>query len=177
MKTIIPLLLLFISSYTGKSQTAAPDISDEELKLQQEATKMCQLFLEKKFPEYIKYVHPKIIQLVGGEKAMIDILEKTFDQLKAQGFTFKNVTMSQPSNIVKAGKEQQAVIPQILEMKNETGTLVSTSYLVAVSPDNGKTWQFIDTGGKNLADIKKVFPTLSSSLIIPTKKQPVFNKD
>jgi hypothetical protein len=177
MKKLILLLILFASGYISIAQTALPDISDEELKLQQEATKMCNFFLEKKFPAYIKYVHPKVIQMVGGEKAMIDVLENTFVQLKEQGFTFNKASMGHPSSIITAGKEQQAIIPQILEMKNETGTLVSTSYLVAISSDKGKTWQFIDTGGKTLAEMKKVFPNLSNALVIPPKKQPVFNKD
>lgn len=177
MKKISLLLLLLASSYISIAQTTLPDVSEDEQKLQQEATKMGKLFITKKFPDYLKFVHPKIIQLVGGEKAMIDILENSFSQLAEQGFSFKDVTMGNPSSILEVGKEKQAVIPQILEMKNQTGTLVATSYLVAISSDNGVTWQFIDTGGKSLEEMKKVFPNLSSALVIPSKKQPVFNKD
>lgn len=177
MKKICLLLLFFVSGYSSIGQTMVSELTEEETKLQQEATKMGQLFISRNFSDYLKFVHPKIIQLVGGEKAMTEVLEKSISKLAEQGFSFKNISMGTPSKILTAGNEKQAVIPQILEMKNQTGTLVATSYLLAISSDNGNTWQFIDTGGKTLEEMKKVFPSLNSNLLIPPRKQPVFNRD
>jgi len=57
------------------------------------------------------------------------------------------------------------------------GRLEATSYLIALSADKGATWTFIDTSGKTLAEVQKMFPSLSDELVIPEKQQPQFFKE
>ena len=172
------LLFVFVINITFlQAQDGNINSNNLESNLKSSAQTMGQLFIENKLTEYVKFVHPKIIDMLGGQDKMIEVLNKSIKQIESEGFTFKNVTIGDPSKIITVTNELQSVVPQILELKNKSGSLTVTSYLLGISNDNGKTWYFIDTGGKTLEQMKKVFPTLSNELIIPPKKQPVFIND
>jgi len=166
------LTITFAQAQTIKADTATP-----ELNLKSSAQKMGQLFIEKNYSQYVKYVHPKILKIFGGQDKMIEGLKKSLKRMEEEGFTINNVTIGEPSKIISTNPELQSVVPQLLELKTKDGRLVSTSYLIAISKDKGKTWYFIDTGGKTFEQLKSVFPSLNNKLVIPEKTQPVFYKD
>ncbi|PZR13165.1 MAG: hypothetical protein DI539_19435 [Flavobacterium psychrophilum] len=159
------------------AQSTTPDSTSESAHLVSAAQKMGQLFIDKKYAEYIKYVHPKIIKMIGGPDKMVETLKKSIKQTEDEGFTFNNVTFGAPSKIIHTNVDLQAVVPQIIELKAKNGRLVSTSYLLAISNDKGKGWSFVDSSNKTLEQLKSVLPSLSNDLVIPKRNQPVFYND
>ena len=177
MKYFKFLIIALLASANVQAQSNKTGDTTAAANLQLAAQKMGQLFIEKNYTEYVKYVHPKILSMLGGQDKMIDALKQSIKQTEDEGFTFKNVTIGQPSKIIYTTTDLEAVVPQILELKTKNGRLVSTSYLLSVSKDKGKTWYFIDTSGKTLAQMKSVFPSLSNQLVIPEKTKPLFYND
>jgi hypothetical protein len=169
------IILLFFVLVIIPSQAQEPTASGVNLK--SSAQKMGKLFVEKNYSQYVKFVHPKILKMFGGEEKMVEFLKKTIAETESQGFTFKDVTIGEHSELIVSGNEIQSIIPQILELKTKDGRLITTSYLLALSPDKGKKWYFIDTGGKTLEELRTIFPSLSSKLIIPPATQPEFHND
>ena len=171
-------LFLVMIFYTGFSiaQTNITDTLSPGFRLKNSAQKMGQLFIDKDYAGYVKYVHPQILSLSGGQVKMIALLKNSLRQTEDQGFSFQNVSIGEPSKIISKNSELQSVVPQILELKTRDGKIVATSYLLAISSDQGKSWYFIDTGGKTLAQLKSSFPSLSNDLVIPKKEQPIFKR-
>ncbi len=174
MKQILLLFGILFSAVFSQAQTNNIDSLSPEFSVKSSAQKMGQYFIDKNYVQYVKYVHPKIMKLAGGQTKMIELLKKSLKQTEDQGFTFQNVSIGEPSKIITKNTELQSVVPQILELKTKDGKIVATSYLLALSTDKGKTWYFIDTSGKTLAQMKSTFPSLSNELIIPDKEQPKF---
>ena len=170
-----PIILLFFVFVIIHSQAQEPPASGVNLKAS--AQQMGKLFIEKNYEQYVKFVHPKILKMFGGEEKMIEFLKKTIEETENQGFIFKDVKIGEHSELIVAGNEIQSIIPQILELKTKDGRLVTTSYLLALSTDKGKKWYFIDTAGKTLEELRTMFPSLSSKLIIPPATQPEFHND
>jgi hypothetical protein len=56
---------------------------------------------------------------------------------------------------------------QHARFKLASGTGESSTCLIAISPDNGKDWFFIDTAGKKIETIRTMLPGLSKEIIIP----------
>lgn len=158
---------------------AQDDFNNKEVRaaLKKSAQTMVQLFSKENFEEYVKYVHPKIIQMLGGKEKMIEGLKISLNQMKNEGFTFKSISVGNPSKIISTQGELQSVLPQTIEMNNADGVLKTISYLIAISKDDGKSWHYIDTSDKNLEQIKRVFTTLSDDLIIPPRSQPTFTNN
>ena len=173
MKNFIILLIFVLVIIPSKAQVSAAS----GVNLKSSAQQMGKLFVEKNYEQYVKFVHPKILKMFGGEEKMIEFLKKSIEETENQGFTFKDVKIGEHSELIVAGNELQSIIPQILELKTKDGSLVTTSYLLALSTDKGKKWYFIDTAGKTLEELRSIFPSLSSKLIIPPATQPEFHND
>lgn len=136
---------------------------------------MGQFFIREEFDSFATYTYSKLIDLMGGKQAFINELTNGTQSLKKGGGEFLTVSFGEPSKVVASGRELQCTIPQILTFHtgkgNDTVTLVST--LIAISGDDGKNWLFIDASNKDLKTLRKVVPTLSAKLIIPTPQQPI----
>ncbi len=176
MKHLIIVGCLLVAIISSQGQTSKPP-PEAVGNLKFSAQKMGKLFIEKNFDQYVKFVHPNILKMFGGQEKMIEFLKKSLEETESQGFTFKDVKIGDPSELIISGNELQSIIPQILELKTKDGRLLSTSYLLAISGDKGKNWYFIDTAGKTLKQLKTIFPTVSSKLIIPPATQPEFFND
>ena len=176
MKQVQLLILILLTACISVAQQPSTDSARLQSDLKLTAQKMGQFFIEKDFIQYSEFVYPKLIELNGGQEKYIDIIKNSMNKIEEQGFTFKNISFGDPSKIVTTSTEFQTVIPQILELKNKSGLLATTSYLICISNKEGKTWHFIDTGGKTLEQLQKVIPTLSNELLLPPNKAPVFTK-
>jgi hypothetical protein len=166
-------IILLFAFTVAMADAIAQNNTTAAKNLKASADTMAKLFLNKRYDAFVKYTHPKIIALVGGKEKMVSQLKKSLEDMKAEGITISNVTIGEPSEIVVANNEQQAIVPQNLELTTNKGKLLSTSYLIAISKNNGVTWYFADTSGKTLTKMKTVFPSLSEKLIIPERQQPV----
>jgi hypothetical protein len=176
MKRVVVLIVLLCSLHAAIAQegnAAETGLSN----LKSASAEMARLFLAKNYAEYIKFVHPKIVSKMGGKAKMIAILKKTLTDMEAQGVAFIEMRCGEPAAIVSTKTALQTVVPQHIQLKVEGGKLLTTGYLVALSSNNGKTWQFIDTSSKSLDELKENFPDLSNQLVIPAREQPTFIKD
>ncbi|HYV93672.1 MAG TPA: hypothetical protein VE978_17995, partial [Chitinophagales bacterium] len=173
------LMIASVSFFLGScnGQAKPPDSSNYFIQIKEQAEAMAQLLLKKDFKSFAKFTHPKIVEMMGGEQKMIEGMEKDLKEMESQGTGFLNVTIGEPSKVIVVNNELQSTVPQTIEMKVPNGRLVAKSTLIAISTDNGKTWYFIDTSGKDIQAMKKIFPNLSEELVISEKQQPIFYKD
>jgi hypothetical protein len=122
----------------------------------------------------LKYTHPKIIKMMGGNEKASATLKQTMTQLKQQGFQFDKITIGKVVQTIKSQKDIQSIVPQILDLKFGTKTIHSNSYLFSISYDDGKNWYFLDTGTTQEAELRKMFPEISTKLVIP-KSNKIIN--
>jgi hypothetical protein len=128
------------------------------------------------FKTVIKMTNPKVVAAAGGEVKMLDQLSKGIGMMKAKGINMNisNIVVGEPSAFIKVKKQLQCTVPDKIEIKMMGGTMSTNSTLIAISDDDGKTWNFIDAMGKNIATIKQVLPDLSDKLVIAKMEQPQF---
>lgn len=163
-----PLFMFFSCKHTDS--TPAENIKAE-------AEKMSSAFLKEDFSTVADYTSPVILTLIGGKERMIEGLKKSVGEMKLQGMSFQAISFDDPSGVVEYNKELQATIAQKTEIRYAGGKLTSTSVLIAISGDNGKSWKFIDISDKDTATIRKSIPNLSPSLYIPAGRRAVQQPD
>lgn len=167
MKNIFLLVTSVVIAGTSFSQ-------NQNSIIKAQAMDMARALIKKDYPAFIKYMHPQVIQLAGGNDKLIARMD-TVNAVAAQyGAEIKRVVIGNPGIIVNHNKEMQVTIPQITEMKTGFGNLVLESTLIAISADKGKSWYFIDTSVYNAENIKQALPNLSPALVIPPAKPPKF---
>jgi hypothetical protein len=174
--TFIFLPLLFIAC-TSNRQVRNDEASDYSHTIKEQAETMKNFLLKKDFKSFTSFTYPKVVQMIGGEAKMVEMLENGMRNTEAQGTVFLDVIMGEPSNVIKQGSELQCTIPQTLKMKVPDGKLTQKSTLIGISMDHGNRWYFVDVSGKDLAEMQRALPNLSSELIIPEKEEPVLEKE
>ncbi|QEC44015.1 hypothetical protein [Pseudobacter ginsenosidimutans] len=174
MKNLLSIIfVLFCLSSVNSQQT----IKDHSKSIKEQAEKMGELLVKKEYDSFARYNHPTILEMMGGKQKMIEVLEKSINEMEAEGISFTKVSFGQPSTVIPVKNELQCTVPQEIEMKMPNGRMVTKSTLIAVSEDNGKTWWFLDTAGKDISVMKQILPNLSSKIVIPEKEEPVIFKD
>lgn len=141
------------------------------------ANEMGKKFIAKDYVGFLKYSHPAVIKVMGGEEKMTADTVKELQSLEKEGITFLSVKFGVPSKIIKVDTELQCTLPEIIEMQVTGGKLTATTTMIAVSQDNGKNWYFIDAAGNNIDNMRLLIPTLSKELYIPMPQDPSFEED
>ncbi|RZJ75063.1 MAG: hypothetical protein EOO45_06750 [Flavobacterium sp.] len=175
MKKLLNWLLLYmvLCPVSGMAQVSG----NLETALLQRADAMGKAFIAKDYPAFIKFTHPAIAMLMGGEKNVLEYTTKSFAELEAEGIEFRKVTFAAPSEILTVDGELQSTLQQMIEMKVQGGTLTVATTLIAVSRDNGVNWYFVDASGTDVAMMRKTVANLSPRLNLPPNPDPVFIED
>jgi hypothetical protein len=169
------MVLISTLSLTTFAQTGLYKLSPAQLtavKTQAEAT--ANAIITQNYKVLAKYTYPAIIQMAGGEDKMNATMKKGMEQMKAQGFSFKSLTVGDIKQAKKSGTELFAIVPDVLTMNGNGGTIIARSALIAISEDNGKHWTFVDTAPLQKETISKIIPNYPKDLPIPEKSQPSF---
>jgi hypothetical protein len=180
---IIAVLVVGVSIYSYKHNKTGsivntqiqPENQDtEEVKnMKEQATAMDHALITRDFETFESFAYPKVVEVFGGKQGFIQTVSSSF----TPDVVLEKVTNGEPSKIITAGNELQAVLPQTLEIKIKDGTLVSEGLLIAISSNNGKSWYFIDTGGNSLDKIRTQLPNISADLVLPPLDKPTFTKN
>lgn len=176
MKSRIVTLIAFILVMASTLLAQTPQ---QLATLKAQAKAMATAIKKQDFKTVIKMTNPKVVAAAGGEAKMLEQLSKGMGMMKAKGMnmSISNVVVGEPSAFIKVKKQLQCTVPDKIEIKMMGGTMSTNSTLIAISDDNGKTWNFIDAMGKNLASLKQTLPDLSDKLVIAKMEAPQFVAD
>lgn len=156
---------------------AAQDKTPEQ-KAVESAQDMCTALQNKEYYGYVKYVHPEVINMTHGNTTQfVANVQKQYSILEDAGSKITDIHAGNPSTIIDTAGELQCVIPQVMQMKIKGGTIETLTRIIGVSKDKGETWHFIDANGKDITNVRYVFPTISSRHPLPPNPQPKFVAD
>ena len=156
---------------------ALGDASSPAQAAKRDATAMSQAFLKGDLDTFANYADPVMIKVAGGKKQLIEVLKKSIAQMQAEGARIVSSSVEAPPDIVKAGDQLQALLPQkqVLELLDKNGELHANGHLLGISRDGGKSWTFIDASSVSAEQIRQILPTLSAKLKLPGRQQqPTF---
>lgn len=174
MKYIIVISIFFISVKGSMAQTASPDSVMLAKAVTEQAETMGKFFLTGDYPKFVLYNNPAIIDMMGGKEKMAEILEDQISGMKEDSVYISGISFGKPAQFCTVNNLVQCTVEQILELKVPAGKMISKTTLIAVSADKGKNWTFADVAGKKPELIKKILPSVCSSIVIPKKPQPEF---
>ena len=173
MKVFLATLSLVCISLLSQAQTKA----EAKIKVKAEAKKMGAALVKKDYDVFVRSTYPKAVNNAdGGLKKLAENLKGQVERMEAEGNKVLAIWPGEPSNIIDTAGEWQCTVPQKLTMELPQGKLTTQTTLVALSPDKGITWYFIDAAERNLSAIRTIFPNISSKLVIPKPSEPIFEQ-
>ena len=155
---------LFLSAFSQNIQTA--------IKIQ--AMDMARALIKNDFNTFVGFMHPKIIAYAGGKEKLKKNMDSASQAMVQFGVEFKKIIIGDPGPIVSFQDQLQCVVPQTTTLQTLLGQIEAETSLLAISPDKGKKWYFIDTNVYKVDKLKKILPDLSTALVIPPQKEPKF---
>ncbi|MBL7683988.1 MAG: hypothetical protein JNK00_11570 [Flavipsychrobacter sp.] len=176
IQTIMRRILLtgiLISSMV--SANAQADIQKLKPAVKIAAKKMNDALVKKNLHDFVKTTYPKVVESTpGGAEKIEKDLQSQIASIENQGSKILAAWPGDATAIIDTAGEYQCTIPQYMKMKLENGIITTQTTLIALSPDKGKTWYFIDATDKVLSKWRSVFPNLSSKLLIRPAPEPTF---
>ncbi len=131
----------------------------------------------RKWDSYVRYNHPKLIQLMGGAEKMTETVTQQMKTIELE-MTIDSFGFGKPINFVKCDSIVNCLLLQTIVMtqKKDAKSIRVTNFLLGVSEDEGITWYFIDPDiGAELMD--KIVPNRCKNLKIPPRKLEIKNKE
>lgn len=145
---------------------------DEEVagRLQTQAAESGRAFIEGNFERLADYTHSKLVELIGGREKLLGFLRKSVDEMKAEGFVPLSSVPAAPTQVLRVGRQTYAIVPLKFKMRAPRQILVSDSFMIAVSDDEGKNWKFLSGASIDEEKLKLLLPDAAGKLKLPIVK-------
>jgi hypothetical protein len=101
---------------------------------------------------------------------LVEIVRKGVEGMKAEGFQPLSSVPSAAVQVLRVGKQTYAILPLKFKMRAPTQLLVSDSFMIAISDDDGKNWKFLSGASIDEAKLKLLLPDAAGKLKLPTVK-------
>lgn len=160
--------LLFVSLLAAGA-FAQEQLGEEAAgRLQTQAEESGRAFVEGNFERLADYTHPKLVELIGGREKLVEFLRKSVEEMKADGFVPLSSAPAAPAQVLRVGRQTYAIVPLKFKMRAPRQVLVSDSFMVAVSDDEGKNWKFLSGASLDETKLKMLLPDAAGKLKLPT---------
>jgi hypothetical protein len=165
--------LLFFVLVPALMHAQGDDVKTQSLKKQAEV--VAKAMVDNDHQKLVELTHPRVVELIGGKKKMVQLLENISKDIEARWPTRK-VKVQEATGILSEKDESFGIVTYTLEMRGKGARITGNAFLIGVSSDGGKNWSFIDAAGKSLAEVKKLLPNFPKGLTLPAVQEPKFEK-
>lgn len=122
--------------------------------------------------KFVSMTIPSVINVAGGAEYMVANAQESLKMTIASGLETVSITPQKPGKIMIAGDLLHSILPQKLVQKIGSTTFSKTTYYLASSEDDGKTWTFLDLEAYDKESIKTFVPAFTGDLEIPPASLP-----
>lgn len=165
------------SPSTPETSTEPPSNRDKALRaLKEQAEEVGRAIFAEDHAKVVAGMPSKVVELAGGREQMIRLLELNARAMKSRGSSIRTVKFEEPSGIAEGEKDLFGIVPFTMEMTVGPRLGSQKSFLIGVSSDDGKTWEFVDGGQADSTKVKRLFPNFPERLRLP-EKQPIIVHD
>lgn len=155
----------------GAPTPSAP--SENYPNLTTQAKEVSDAFARKDYERFADLTYPKVIEMVGGREKMLSELNRQLKEMESEGVVVISSTSGAPTQFLHDSGSIYAVLPMTLKAKARDGVFQADSTMIGISSDGGASWTFIDAGGKDQSELKKLLPNVADRLNLPLEKKPV----
>ncbi len=136
------------------------------------AQKCVQATADDDYEGIVACTHPLVIEMNGGKEHMLSILQQGSADMKSSGADIESVEIGEPQQLGQMPQLSYALVPQTIRMKVPQGKLIQDGWLLAISTDQGSSWNFVDATNLTDATLGQVFPELAGKIKLPAKTAP-----
>lgn len=153
---------------TPPGGSPSPAQSPEALRVQRLAEELNQAFTRGDYERMADLTWPGVVEEAGGREELIELLRGAAEDFKRKGVSVGAVRIDAPGVMVADGAHTFAVLPTATGATTPRGKLAGRSFLLAISTDGGRNWQFVEGAGLvTPAERAEFVPKLPQALSFP----------
>jgi hypothetical protein len=145
--------------------------NETEASIYKSADSMMTAFIKHDWKGFALFTHPAMLRVMGGADNIAFMVKQQMQNVPDT--VIKSARVEKVLQVEKVDNELQCLVEQKIVMEMEGNRIVSTSYLIGESLNQGKSWTFFDASDNGKIKPLDVKPNLSPDLKIPPKKQEV----
>jgi hypothetical protein len=143
-----------------------------QTKIKVQAMQMAEALVRNDYAGFIRFIPPDVVSYAGGKEKLLHNMDSASTAMKQFDIKFKKILIGNPGEIVDYKGHLQCVVTQTTTLESVLGDLEAETSLIAISPDQGENWYFVDTNVYKVDQVRSVLPGLSPALKIPPQKPP-----
>jgi hypothetical protein len=168
---VLSVVVLAGWGLTARAQPDARIGEKERGAAKKHAEEIMRAYAGGRHARFADLTHPTVVKRMGGRDKLIGTLRAVDEKMRAAGWAYGEVAVSDPTDAGWMGKELVAVVPFSVEYVGPGGRKrKDESYLIGVSADGGKSWVFVDGRKITRENVRDVFPKFPDGVKLPTKK-------
>jgi uncharacterized protein (TIGR03066 family) len=157
---------------------AAPSVeltAEDQKKMLEGAGLLDEAMEKQDFEALYQRTHPQLSKLLGGKEAFHEVMKRAFAAFNSGEIKISKTKLGKVSAAYEAGDEILAFLPKEMLVTVGDTTVKSEGYYLAVRPQSGGDWTFLDGAGlnKNPEQLWKMFPKLPRGAKPPPVKRTV----
>ncbi|NTE02126.1 hypothetical protein G6M26_09230 [Agrobacterium tumefaciens] len=156
----LAVLFLFIGCVSAKAQIYLDSLNSQ-------SKAMLLAFRGNDFNAHLRYIHPKIISMMGGVDSALATLKVGIKVIEESGLSNIDIKNEKPEQLVQSGHLIQCLMPQASNAMIKNKKIKAISYLICISYNGGKNWFFINADKEKETQLKKLIPEINKELVIP----------
>jgi hypothetical protein len=164
-------LLLPLSMMPGLFLVQADD-ADVKRVVKAKAEKINDAFLKGDYAAVVAGTYPRIVEQLGGREEAARVFKAARDEYQQKGLELKAVTTGEPSRPIKGGRDLFVVVPISSKLISRQGKVLTESSMLAISPDDGKTWTFLHVPA-DTERLRRSLPQLPREITFPKQETKV----
>jgi len=142
-------------------------------RLKQLATELARAVVAGNFEKVVDFTYPKNVETAGGRDKLIASQNKTRQSMIAAGDQLAIDSIDEPGPIVEVKGTLYSYVQITARKTQKKGGFIYKIIFIAVSPDGGNNWNFIDDSALPKRDaIKSILPDFPDSLGLPPQQMP-----
>lgn len=161
MKNICFLFVVLIAAVSLQAQ-------DINAALQSNTQAYLNAYIEQDVNTLLKYTHPNIIDMGGGEEYLVKDIAGELEMIKNQGLKYIGGEVMEANNNFELNGEKFFLIPHSWLVEIGGKSYKSVAYVLGVTSDDGMTWSFINVNKYNAKNLATYIPGFDDSIEFPT---------
>lgn len=167
------LYLLVIFCLLAGCATPVPgqSINNPQALLKAAAEKYVQAYLRQDYATCMSMMGSALVEALGGKITVLDHYRRTEEALQQHQLKLETMTVDEPRTVVVRGPQDQfVVIPEKHIFTGQEGKYILNSYLLAISENNGQSWNMLEGSWRVSEYIKNNDLVLYDLLKLPARK-------
>ncbi len=135
MKILLSISVLFLIGFTN--------LSSQQV-IQSKAQEFADAFVKAEFLKVAEWTHPDVVAKSGGMEYIMEDLKSARVATTEQGLVYNSAKVLEPQKILMHEGEIQTIVPVDYELQLMDKKYKNTSYILAISKDDGETYSFVN---------------------------------